>query len=451
MQHMNKALFLLALLTICFSSCKKKDQDSLLGLDVQPENDLLGVTITDTSRVYMHTVLGDTTRAYNGQYKYLGSVQDPVFGRSDASIFTNFSLPNNITSASFGSNPVLDYAELRFRFTGTYIGDTTTRLEYKVYMLEEDMRSDSTYYLTSELQHALTPIATVSTKIRSVDSVGSIVLPVSASFAQYLIQNPAYLVNNSTMLARYKGFYITTSSSNLSGAQQGALHRLDLDADQSGLFVYYHNGNTPSAKPIKFQFTFRGIDARRITNIKTNPAAGAISNFYDQITGDTAKGSLNVYMQGFNRSRVKIHIPYLKNYSDSQTVAINRAELILKVDQTTSQSNNYKCPDAIALLAVGVYKQELFVKDQYANSSVLFGGRYDATNKQYVFNISRQMQDIVDGKIKNYGFYLVTSDPAPAYILNRDDRPYRLVLGGPAHPIYKPVFKVTYVKFPHDK
>ena len=42
---------LLFLLLAVIFSCKKKDDDSILGLDVQPENDLVGVTISDTSSI----------------------------------------------------------------------------------------------------------------------------------------------------------------------------------------------------------------------------------------------------------------------------------------------------------------------------------------------------------------------------------------------------------------
>ncbi|MBK6985382.1 MAG: DUF4270 family protein [Bacteroidetes bacterium] len=45
-----------------------------------------------------------SVRTYNDQYKYLGSNLDPVFGRTDASIYTNFSISNNLTNISFGTN-----------------------------------------------------------------------------------------------------------------------------------------------------------------------------------------------------------------------------------------------------------------------------------------------------------------------------------------------------------
>ncbi|MBK6983686.1 MAG: DUF4270 family protein [Bacteroidetes bacterium] len=95
--------FILLSLILVFS-CKKKEPEapSVIGLDVQPENDLVGVTITDSVSLYMFTQSVASVRTYNDQYKYLGSNLDPCFGRTDASIYTNFSISNNLTNISFG-------------------------------------------------------------------------------------------------------------------------------------------------------------------------------------------------------------------------------------------------------------------------------------------------------------------------------------------------------------
>ena len=109
-------------------------------------------------------------------------------------------------------------------------------------------------------------------------------------------------------------------------------------------------------------------------------------------------------------------------------------------------------PSSLALIACASDGTEELVYDQLeASDFVKYGGAYNATNKQYVFNIARQMQKIITGKIKNYGFYLVNSRPNVAYVARRDDRLQRVVIGGKNNVNYKPVFKVTYVKYPFDK
>lgn len=447
---------LFLLLTVVFS-CKKKDDESVLGLDVQPENDLVGVTISDSASVFMHTQKVDASRSYNDQYKYLGSNQDLIFGRTDASIYTNFSIANNLTNVSFGTNPVLDSAEIVIRYLGQFLGDTSTVLTFDVYTLNEKLTSDSLYKTNSTVSKSNSKVSSINGRINHRGSVLCLILPFDKNLAQYILQTTSNLTNNTAFLNAYKGFYITTSNSSLSGPGSGAIYRLNLDDDLSGVNVYYHDGNSVSSKGETFKFTFRGVDALRFNHIKHNYTSGATSNLYDQIygdgTSDTLKGNSNVYLNSFGGTRVRLYLPYLKNFSDSQVVSISRAELTIKIDEIVSPyTANYGYPANLALLACGSDGSEELVWDQLESSDfVKYGGNYNSTSKLYTFNIARQMQKIVSGTISNYGFYLVNANPSKSVVIRRDNRLERVVLGGKNNVTYKPSFKVTYIKYPYDK
>ena len=438
-------------------ACKKKDDDSVLGLDVQPENDLLGVTISDTSSVYMFTQKVDSVKSYNDQYKYLGSNQDPIFGRTDASIYTNFSIANNLTNLSFGANPVLDSAEMVIRFIGESIGDTTTLLNYDVYVLNQNLSIDRSYYSTSTIPKSYSKVCSLYGKLKIRNGNVCLILPFDDNLAQYILQTNSNLANNTGFQNAYKGFYITTSASALGGPGSGAIRQFDLDDDMSGVTLYYHDSNSASSKGQKFQFTFRGADALRFNHITHNYVSGASLNLFNQITGSESTaislGNSNVYLNCFGGTRTKVYFPYVKNFSDSQIVSISRAELIIKVDENISLYDpNYIYPPSLALIACGADGAEELVYDQLETTDfVKYGGTYDATNKQYVFNIARQMQKIVSGSIANFGFYLVNALPNRSYVIRRDNRVQRLVFGGRSSLNYKPIFKVTYIKFPYDK
>jgi hypothetical protein len=447
---------LLFLLLAVVFSCKKKDDESVLGLDVQPENDLVGVTISDTSSVFMHTQKVDAVRSYNDQYKYLGSNQDPIFGRTDASIYTNFSIANNLTNVSFGIKPVLDSAEIVLRFLGQFSGDTSTVLTFDVYTLNEKLTSDSLYKTNSSVSKSNSKVSTLNGRMGYRGSNACLILPLDKNFAQYIIQTNSNLTNNTSFLNAYKGFYITTANTSLGIPGSGAIYRVDLDDNISGINMYYHDGNSLSSKGETFKFTFRGVDALRFNHISHNYSA-AYHNLFDQITGsgttDTLKGSSNVYLNCFGGTRAKVYFPYLKNFSDSQVVSISRAELTIKIDEILSPySLNYGYPANLALLACGTDGSEELVYDQLESSDfVKYGGNYSSTNQLYTFNIARQMQKIVTGKIANYGFYLVNANPTKSIVVRRDNRMERVVLGGKNNPNYKAVFKVTYIKYPYDK
>ena len=447
---------LLLLSFIVVFSCKKKDEQSILGLDVQPENDLVGLTITDSVSVFMHTQRVDSVKSYNDQYKYLGSNQDPIFGRTDASIYTNFSISNNFTNVTFGANPILDSAEIVIRFLGNALGDTTSALSYDVYVLNDKLASTTSYYTNSTIPKGFSKVSTYTGKLKIRGSNVCLVIPLDNALGQYILQTTSNLTNNIAFQNAYKGFYITTSNSTLGTPGSGAIRRFDLYDDISGINLYYRDGNSISSKSQSTQFTFRGIDALRFNNIKHNYAA-AYHNLFDQVTGsgtsDTLKGSSNVYLNCFGGTRTRVYLPYLKNFNDSQTVSISRAELIIKIDENISPYNtNYAYPASLALIACASDGTEQLVYDQLETTDfVKYGGNYDGGNKVYVFNIARQMQKILNGEIKNYGFYLVNGLPNRSNVVRRDNRLERVVFGGKNNINYKPTFKVTYVKYPYDK
>ncbi|MES2762494.1 MAG: DUF4270 family protein [Bacteroidota bacterium] len=438
---------------IAFACKKKEESPSVIGLDVQPESDLVGVTITDSVSVFMHSEKINEIRTYNDQYKYLGSNQDPIFGRTDASIYTNFSIPNNLSNLNFGANPVLDSAEIVIRYKEESMGDQTTPLLFDVHMLNTKLLSETSYSSTTTVPMSSTPVSTFSGTLTPRGEHFYLVIKLDHTLAQYILQTNANLTNNTAFLNAYKGMYITTSRSTLGAPGSGAIRRFDLDDDLSGIVLYYHDANSVNSKGEKFQFAFRGSDALRYNHIKHNYTSGASQNLFDQISGNTAAGNSNVYLNCFGGTRVKVSLPYIQNFTDSQNVSISRAELIIKVDETTSPYNlNYGYPSSLALIARTSDGAEQLVYDQLeASDFVKYGGTYDATNKQYVFNIARQMQKIITGEITDYGFYLVNARPNVSFVARRDDRLQRVVIGGKNSANYKPVFKVTYVKYPFDK
>jgi len=137
---LKKIITYIVLLVFVFTSCKDskfkiknnyKKANTTMGTDVQPESDALNTTVSDTTTFEIHTVRYDSSRSYPDQFKYLGSNQDPVFGRTNASIYTNFSMPSGVTNVSFGEDVVLDSAELILTFTQNFVGDSTTPLLMK--------------------------------------------------------------------------------------------------------------------------------------------------------------------------------------------------------------------------------------------------------------------------------------------------------------------------------
>lgn len=446
--------FVFLCLTALLFSCKKKDSQSPLGLDVQPENDLLGITVTDTASIFMHTQRIDSVRTYNDQYKYLGSIQDPVFGQTHASIYTNFSIVNNLTNVSFGSNPVLDSSEIVLAYAGAdagqYAGDFNPEMTYDVYLLNEVITAGVAYYSNKHFQK--TKVATVKAKLTFRNNLLYLVLPFDDNLARYILATPANLINNTAFINAYKGIYISSASTLLSPLNQGTIARFDMDNAQSGINLYYHDGNSVSSKTKTARFSFSGSDAQRINHIDHNYYAGASSNLFDQVINkDTLKGANGLYLNSFGGTRVRVYLPFMKAFSDSVNVSISRAELIVKVNKSTI-TTDYSVPGQLALVAARNDGVEELVYDQVETTDFIkYGGSYDPNYVYYKFNIARQMQKIITKQIGNYGFYLVNGLPSKSLVVRRDNRLQRVVMGGKNDITYTPVFKVTYIKYPYDK
>lgn len=449
-----KKITALFILPICiFLSCKK--EASVLDTSVHPENDFLNVTRSDTTTIYTHTIKYDSIRSYPDRFKYLGSNQDPIFGRTDASIFTRFSMPNNISNVTFGDDVVLDSAVLVLTFTQNFVGDTNTKLNYCVYQLSQSLDPNKAYYTNNTLSYNPTPLCNATLPVKFSDGFYNVRMPLNPQFISAVISSPQYLVNNSTFINTYKGFYITTKQSNLNpSTAQGALMKMDLDNSVSGVYVYYHNGSSSASKESKlFKFLFSGDLAARFNKIDYDYNSGANPWLVSQLNGNLSSGADFLFLKGVGGSKAVINLPYLKNYSDSSRIAVNKAELILKAEQSfISTSGKYTHPLQLALVAIDSLNKEAYLKDQLLSDDLIkFGGDYDETNKQYVFNISRHVQGIVDGTFKNYGFYLVVANPDRNYVARRDDRAERIVIGGAKNSLYKTQFSLTYVRFPYDK
>jgi hypothetical protein len=420
--------------------------------DVQPEEDLLNAEVSDTATFYAHTIRHETSRSYQDQYKYLGSNQDPVFGRTDVGIFTNFSIANNVSNISFGSDAVVDSAEMILAFTRSFVGDTTTPMRYKVHQLTTAISKSTSYYMDdATVAYNSTTISDATTRTTFTNGFYTVKFPVDQSFASALITNTVYLVNNTALQAAYKGFYITTSSTALyPGGKEGALMKFDLDNAVSGLYVYYHNSSAASKSSKSYRFSFSGDNASRFNKVSYAYNSVPNNSLADILLNKDTTNTTNLFVKGLAGTKAVFRLPFLKNYVSQGNISVARAEIVFKVDQSFGVPSQYEPPLQLSLVAVDENSKETYVADQYyATELTRFGGGYDPVNKQYVFNISRHVQEILNDKIKNYGFYLVVANPDKIYVARRDDKAARVILGGIGS-AYAPTFKLTYVRYAHD-
>jgi hypothetical protein len=439
---------LLALLVL--ASCKK--DHTILGTDVQPPSDAVNALFSDTATIYAHTVRYDSIPSFNDRYKFLGSNQDPFFGRTDVGMYLNVNLPNNITDVSFPNKTlisaeiILEVAELEF------LGDNTTPMSYSVFAMTHTLDPNAVYYSNQNSFYNATQLLGTYTGSPVVLNDKLVLrIPIDNNFAKGLMQNNTYLANNAVFQNEYKGFYITSSGTPLNPvSSQGNIYKFDTDDDLSGFYIYYQDGiPSPIRENTTFRFTFSGTEAARYNSISYQPASGGFAALTKQILDkDTTAGKQYLFLKGLGGTRIKLFIPGLKNYADSSSIAVDRAELFLPVDPSFTVGNGqYSVPPLLALLPIGSDSKESFAIDELtANDLTRYDGTYNSDKNAYVFNIARHVQAILRGQRTNFGFYVVIADPNPIYTARRDTYLERVVLCGTKNSINRPKFTLSYEK-----
>jgi hypothetical protein len=446
---------------IAFASCKK--DHSVLGVDVQPENDGLNASFCDTAIVSGYSLKNDSIPSYNDNLKYLGSNQDPTFGRMDVGLCLNANIPNGVTGTSFGDDANLVSAEIVLAvYSLNFVGDQNTPLTYSVFALDSSLNTSRLYYSNNtKLHNPNSLLGTYTGTYTALDGKLVLRIPIDKNFARSILNNPQYLVDNATFLNYYKGFYISASGSNLNPVSaQGVITKFNLEDAISGFYLHYQKG-TPSAtkQDIDFKFNFSGSSAVRFNTVKYQPNQGGNYILSQQLQGNTNLGTQNLFLKGLGGTKLNLELPflnYLKSYSDTVPIAINRAEFIFNVDPSflAAVGNGiYFTPPKLALLPLDSAGKETFSMDQLTIIDFgKYGGNYDEVNNRYVFNLARHVQAILNGKRKYYGFRLVVADPSGALAVRRDNYAERVVLAGNNHPnaALRPKFNLSFIKFKND-
>ncbi|MFQ5334765.1 MAG: DUF4270 family protein [Flavobacteriales bacterium] len=426
------AVFLL-LFPAFFESCKKKDD---IGLNIQPGNELLGLHTTDTASLNAWSAWVDSVRSDEAIYSLLGTYFDPVFGASEADLYTQVRL--STTNVDFGnvSDMEVDSVILSLVYS-TYYGKLDPQA-YCVYRVSEDIEKDSIYYSNRTFTVESGSIGGISRVVPNLeDSVlvdgiyeaPQLRIKMHKSFGDELLNAGASVyASNEDFIDFFKGFLIKPISVGTFTVQPdtgrimpysgtGAILTLDLTHSSSRLVLYYHDINSNE----QFQYVYY-----------INDKTARVNNFRHAYNGTIVKaavdnpstGELSGYVQPMAGVKTKIEIPFLQDFVSDRGVAVNRAELIIKAQN--GASSTFPPPAQLYLTGIDSSGKSIFIADQFYNETY-YGGDYDVNTDEYHFVITRHIQEMLnayrDGEDKNYGLYLLAAGDAIGA--------NRLILNGP--------------------
>jgi hypothetical protein len=400
-QYKGIAIMLSFFLLMTFS-CKKEPQD--IGLNLVGNNPF-NVEISDTTTLVAYSLLDDSIRTDETQYSLLGSIYDPVFGKTTASIYSQISMA--LVAPDFGTNPQCDSMILSIAYAG-YYGDTLTPQTVKIYELADSLEYDTSYYAgqtvaydpTLLAEYTFTPYPTDTVWIDSIAYAAHLRVPMNTILGnKILTASTDVLADNNTFKEYIKGIYMTTDPQYTPGS--GAILYLNFYSTISKINIYYHNDSTDS---LVYRVSISNTSLARFGNFNHYGYADAAPEFQNQLlNGDTTLGSQLLYLQSMGGVKTIIRFPYLLNWIKDQKIAINEAQLIIKNDDPESTFNP---PSSLALFSITDEGKLGFLPDQF-ESALYYDGNY--VSNGYRFRISRYIQDILINDINNNGLYMMIS------------------------------------------
>ncbi|HET6991782.1 MAG TPA: DUF4270 family protein [Bacteroidia bacterium] len=406
---------------VLIASCKK---ESDLGSDIQPSGDLIDLQASDSLTLKTYTVREDSLRSDEPAIIQIGELTDPYFGKTTASLFTQFVIPNGLTNLDF-SGSTLDSCSLNLAYDFDYYGDTTSQQTFNVYQMTEDIYHDSLYHSNKISQcyptfssRASIGNTTLAPHPRAKTIVGSDTLrpqlriPIQYNFAnQIFTTSPGNIANTEAFVQFIKGFYI--ESQTISG--NGALMRFNLRDTTTKLTFYYHT----ATDTLKFSFVINASAAyySHFTHDFSGISQGDLLN---QLNNPGVNTSNEVYVSACAGVKTKIEFPYLNNLRNlGYSIAINKAELVIKADPSTATAE-LPINKQLYVVSIDSLGNQMLLTDMFENS-VYYGGSVNTTTSEYHINIARYFQQLLSGTQPNNGLYLKEIDP--------DSQGRRAVLG----------------------
>lgn len=411
-----KDLLIILIGLFILQSCKKEGD---LGLEQQIDEEALYGKLVDTLSIQMHTVKEDSLIGSNYVRNQVGDFSDPIFGKTNAAVAFQATLSKN--NLDFGTDLKLDSIVLVLAYTGNtadkFYGDSTSRIELNVYQLDENISRDSVYYTNRNYITKPSPIGTLNYQPSPDDSLiiqnirddrpdtiakvyPQVRIKLADAFGNEILSKSGQvdLSSSAAFLAAYKGFYVTATK--LSG--DGGIMSFDLTNTNRSYIVLHYRNSTDTTNFV-FNINSNSAKVNKYTHDYTGTEAG-------QQLSDSSLGKGKVYIQPLAGLRTKLRLPTLERLLDSGNIAINKSELIFKIETGTDAP--YSPSSTIAVK--GRYKD---------NTEILLNtASYNSTTKQYTVDLTRSIQFILSKQLDFKEIYVEDN--------SRQINSKRTVLGG---------------------
>jgi hypothetical protein len=186
-----------------------------------------------------------------------------------------------------------------------------------------------------------------------------------------------------------------------------------MSSELTKMVIFFHNQDSTGKiqDSLHYDFVINTL-CPRFNTFDHNHYADALPEFRNQVLNhDTTQGKNLLYLQGLSGVKIKLHLPFIKNFGSK--LALNSALLVLKDFETDT---TLAPPEQLTLVqedSVGVMHT---ISDE-AEGSAYFGGTFISSDRSYHFRVTRHIQQVLQGKNNNNNIYLMVNNTASNVIL----------------------------------
>lgn len=389
-----------------------------LGLETQNAADAANLLRIDTLSIEMAQDREDSVRSDELSANLLGAINDPLVGRSRASIY--FQVRPGNSNITLGPNPTVDSAVLVLPYRGFY-GDVSKLnglQRFRVFRVTETIDRESSYFSNDSLSVEAQPIGQTgfiapllsdSVPVSGRKEVPQLRIKLNDEFAQEFKNNPDALVSADAFTAFLKGLYVDAETRDQAD-DRGAILDFVLTSG-ARLDVFYKNDTQDS---LRVTFPVNELSAR------FNRMRHSYKQSILDAMGSYEAGKAGVMVQNMGGLRAKLRIPHLLTWRGNRKILVHKARLVVSVPEASL--TKYAPHPQLSIVLKDASGNLVISPDLAVDNLVYSGGTFSSSSKTYAFNITRYVQARLNGIYTSDEFYIQPSATAVSA--------YRVALNG---------------------
>lgn len=428
------------------AACEKPEES--IGIDLQPEDAILGISAVDTITVRAFSLPDDSVRTEGGASGITGLVgayTDPIFGFMKAEHYTELRLTSSnpifFTEGSSLGNLVIDSLVLNLDYElglASPVYGAIGKQYFQVFEVIDSLDVSKEYYsnqslttveddLVLEGHNLISPNYRDSSVVDGVRVKPSIRLPLDVELGQRILDaSVGDGLSSTEFLEVFDGLKIAVDE-NASGVDLSRTGIVSFNSfsGSSRLELYYRDTFIEPSDSVfndfVYDFEIRS-NTGKFNSFRHDYVRGGEPDLVRQVVnGQTELGQELLYAQAGGGVKLQVDLPYIEKLRDEGDLAVAKAELIVPVN--IKSGGRYSSP--VRLLLFGLDENgDAFLLDEYLQD--IFGftfidGSLNEDKGQYRFLITRFLQQILTSEREFNGLEIVvqrTASTANRVVLN---------------------------------